>query len=100
MSKHTPEPWTVEVSPHQNEFSHFIESPNSPAKTIACLEKRTTRNSPPTEEESANARLIAAAPELLATLEAVWDFWAGGDAPKELEDRIKAAIAKAEGGAA
>lgn len=33
----------------------------------------------------------------LAALEAVDDFWAGGDAPPELTAQIRAAIAKAKG---
>lgn len=43
-------------------------------------------------ESLCNARLMAAAPELAVTLAAVADYWAGGDAPPELEQRIYAAL--------
>ena len=35
--------------------------------------------------------------DLLAVLEQVRDFWAGGDAPEALENAIHAAIARAKG---
>ena len=41
------------------------------------------------------ARLIAAAPALLAALEAVAEYWAGGDVPADLDAQILAAIARA-----
>lgn len=47
------------------------------------------------ERMADNARLIAAAPQLAAVLREVADFWAGGDAPQELTDRIHAALAQA-----
>jgi hypothetical protein len=50
------------------------------------------------ECQEANARLIAAAPELLAALQAVADYWAGGDVPEVLDTQMRAAIAKATGG--
>ena len=43
------------------------------------------------------ARLIAAAPDLLAVLRDVADYWAGGDVPAELDARMRAAIAAATG---
>jgi hypothetical protein len=46
----------------------------------------------------ANARLIAAAPELLAALRAVADYWAGGDVPPDIDAAMRAAILKATGG--
>jgi hypothetical protein len=49
------------------------------------------------ECQEANARLIAAAPELLAALQAVADYWAGGDVPEVLDTQMRAAIAKATG---
>ncbi len=39
--------------------------------------------------------LLGLIAELVPTLQAVADFWAGGDAPPELTDRINAALAKA-----
>jgi hypothetical protein len=43
----------------------------------------------------ANARLIAAAPDLLAALKTVADYWAGGDVPPEIDALMRAAIARA-----
>lgn len=57
------------------------------------------------DNAQANARLIAAAPELLEQLVAFCDLaeqWFGGNVPEEWRGRIecaKAAIRKAEGGA-
>ena len=47
------------------------------------------------ENNLANARLISAAPDLLAALQAVADYWAGGDVPEEIDAAMRAAIAKA-----
>jgi hypothetical protein len=44
-----------------------------------------------------DARLIAAAPALLAALQAVADYWAGGDVPAEIDAQMRAAIASATG---
>ena len=44
---------------------------------------------------AANARLIAAAPDLLSALQAVADYWAGGDVPPEIDAQMRAAIARA-----
>ncbi len=38
-------------------------------------------------------RAVNAHDQLVAALEAVWDFWAGGDVPPELEAKIKSALA-------
>ena len=43
----------------------------------------------------ADAKLIHAAPDMAEALREVADFWAGGDAPQELTDRINAALSKA-----
>jgi len=57
------------------------------------------------EEAAANARLIAASPELLEALDTLVRSveWIGGEYSNELSEEIRtarAAIAKAEGGAA
>jgi hypothetical protein len=57
----------------------------------------------PTCTMLADARLIAAAPELLTALEGVLEWWmesdGGDDMPVDLFDRAQAAISKAKGGA-
>lgn len=54
----------------------------------------------PTVPDDANARLIAAAPELLAVLQELEEsssYWSDYDVPVGIVDRIKAAIARATG---
>jgi hypothetical protein len=58
---HTPGPWQVRIRPYHEVDSLIIEGPHS--ELIA--DAGPTR----TNENDANARLIAAAPELLAALE-------------------------------
>jgi hypothetical protein len=48
-----------------------------------------------TVQQCANSRLIAAAPDMLAALLAVADYWAGGDVPPEIDAQMRAAIARA-----
>ena len=50
-------------------------------------------------ETRANARLISAAPDLLAALEAVADYWQGGDVPADIDTAMRAALKKAKGAA-
>lgn len=85
MSAHTPGPWQYVFEGGTTAF--ITETDGS---TIICI--RTTENTTAHKNLAANACLIAAAPELAATLAAVADFWAGGDAPPELESRIHAAL--------
>ena len=59
--KHTPGPWHVVESTHQQEYSHFVEAAD---RTIACIEKYSQRGQPPHEREEANAALIARAPDM------------------------------------
>lgn len=58
----------------------------------------------PTPTMEADAGLIAAAPELLAALDGILQWWmesdGGDDMPAALFDRARAAITKANGGAA
>lgn len=89
-TQHTPGPWTAHGTVVNQEGERF-EYPVA-----------TTGISPvPTEEAFANARLIAAAPELLAacqralTVLCEYDF----DPYTDAGDILRAAIAKAAGGA-
>lgn len=61
MSEHTPGPWTVEPWKH---YLFSICGPDGVVLGETCM---------PNSE--ANARLIAAAPELLAELEAAVKWW-------------------------
>lgn len=95
--KHTPGPWIIEK--RVNTFSFVINSDN-PRK---CIADSWDINTGPIETE-ANARLIAAAPELLEALKDLYAQACG--MPKSCGhdftcicpgDKAKAAIAKAEG---
>ena len=105
MSKHTPGPWKV----YANEIAVGVRPVASePSDVALCSDMDTSR---PDEETMANARLIAAAPDLLVLLEeckqaCLFDDDDGGigvseDAviPADLFNRICAAIAKATGAA-
>jgi hypothetical protein len=95
MSKHTPGPWTVE--PPSDQAPHmWITAPTSSgiAKVETC-DYDDGRGERLTDEDFANARLIAASPELLAALK---------EAVEIIEEyspydgsRAYSAIAKAEG---
>ena len=84
MSKHTPGPWTAEPnSAHGISFS--VEGGGRLITRFAS---------------AADARLIAAAPDLLAALRAMTDYMAYAEAlgeDKAVFKNARAAIAKAEG---
>jgi hypothetical protein len=89
MSAHTPAPWDV--------------APNWPdGMTCVCRHDgkgwhsvaHTNRTTLPQAEQVANARLIAAAPDLLDALRVLVEC--GGIGPEEMFHDARAAIAKAE----
>ena len=90
MSKHTPGPWAIYV----NALSDIVIRKMSKDGYELCSIARVSSG-------YANARLIAAAPELLEALEAC-DALLSLNIPfeGEITRRIRAAIAKAKGGAA
>ena len=85
----TPGPWRYEMTTRYGQPSWDIYPP-------ADLPSGS-RFPVATHARGADARLIAAAPELLAALQAVADYWAGGDAPADIDAQIRAAIARAGG---
>ena len=100
-AKHTPAPWRVEGHrsgvPHGHIISHGINSHGDGPEGYVC----DTWNS-----SDADARLIAAAPDLLEALIDTLDFlerhsnrWDGvnGKHPQVVVTAARAAIAKAEG---
>lgn len=94
MSKHTPGPWFIEDGrtkkiDHLNVFHVNDKTPGAASSVIAKVTCRLTWY----EEQTANARLIAAAPDLLAALEALRER-GHTDATWMLAER---AIAKAKG---
>jgi hypothetical protein len=99
-AKHTPRPWTA-----RGENVHGIQigadKPNHPAGYVGITSVNTFRNR---DEGEANARLIAAAPELLAALKFLVDrgltYFEGRTSPgftREQIEKAREAIAKAEG---
>lgn len=82
-TQHTPGPWEHDGPPHN------IIVWSSPENRICFL-----TSDGPTE---ANARLIAAAPDLLAALKEAADFVQPFNRAEDLLDKIEAVIAKAEG---
>jgi len=90
MTKHTPGPWAT--NPRDNALgapkTDIVDARGDPL-FATCLEFSPTL---------ADARLIAAAPELLASLKEMLEVygWDDGLGPLEILERAKAAIAKAE----
>lgn len=94
-AQHTPGPWFYRKG---DEWSHSVVThhgllPDGSMNcwSIACINKRRE------PEHEANARLIAAAPELLVALR---DVAAGYNDPELFLPQVRAAIAKATGSAA
>ena len=87
-AKHTPGPWyatTMGKAGWVDVFAHGVDIP------IA-----STRH----QDQEANARLIAAAPELLEALQSVLDNCLDSEGLCTAHAKARAAIAKATGGAA
>ena len=99
MSKHTPGPWEAN--------GYHIRQRVTGTRSIAEVAYTGPHHTPPHEYpkscrlvDEANARLIAAAPDLLEALEAIMGsdiFEWNGSAAFWLQDKVKAAIAKAKG---
>lgn len=107
MTKHTPGPWHVDGV--HSEALHDICMTNPPPAegspvVLASVEYDEDRGTCPTlAEANANARLIAAAPDLLAAAMQLiegaesenWDRYRGTDEPRTGIAELRAAIAKA-----
>ena len=86
---HTPGPWTIESSVNSN-YGCEVHSVAAKvkAKRVVCRLGGPDRN--------ANARLIAAAPDLLSALQEVMFEWRNGYGLR-CENQVRAAIGKATG---
>lgn len=96
MSKHTPGPWFVNCHEHYTKYVEARIGGGLLQEVAACgpTEKQ--------EQQEANARLIAAAPELLEALQHIEEYWnrdsneqAMTDALWHIIETAQAAIAKA-----
>ena len=97
--QHTPGPWTVDGQ-HYDYYASF--SVKAGGRGVCAISSNIKR---PGAESAANARLIAAAPDLLAALQAMVDayqqhFDVMPVAWQTYDYIARAAIAKATGGAA
>ena len=72
QTTHTPGPWSLRMTGWRTNPA-AIYSPRRPG-AVACVPART---SVPLDEQSANARLIAAAPELLEALKNLIEYESG-----------------------
>lgn len=96
---HTPGPWII-TEQFLGDESGMVDKP----ATVGSLDNLTTVaevcGGIGWAEQNANARLIAAAPDLLTALKGLLDeFWANGDRfSATVIDAAREAIAKAEGG--
>ena len=101
-TQHTPGPWKFAVwdydhaSPPRKELN--IESSSLLLATLQCDHAGSNPYTVPKEEAEANARLIAAAPELLEALEGVLISSEDGGDMNDIDwSGIRTAIAKATG---
>jgi hypothetical protein len=107
-AKHTPGPWK-KAERLNGPWWHISADtsglgPGQGRQAVACVHGESKRGAKAYAEMfEANARLIAAAPELLAALKAVraWDVSnLALDVPLEIRQQMQAAIKNAEGGTA
>ncbi len=93
---HTPGPWHY-VGDGLTHRQFDIHSPGVHHQHICTVNNLSVDSlwKRDAQQAEANARLIAAAPDLLAALKTVADYWAGGDVPPEIDALMRAAIARA-----
>ena len=98
-TKHTPGPWYVFHSAHRGRFDDdgpgafsIGDAQTAYSANILCSRVQWPERA---EEMKANARLIAAAPDLLEACRAAW--WNSLDLPEPVREMLSAAIALATG---
>lgn len=101
MGGHTPGPWRVVIDDDGNPLSGRPSVVASDELDCGIVHwdgfvQPYWRSARGDKEIHANARLIAAAPDLLALLKEAADFIQPFNRAEDLSDRIEAAIAKAE----
>ena len=93
MAKHTPGPWILRSAGELlNEIPHPFDFVEVSKQRYITTEGKSER------EANANARLIAASPDMLNALLDVLNFWDDPDmSMSELKGRVRDAVAKAQG---
>lgn len=86
-AKHTPAPWRLPhfVSEESGCDCGYIFANDDRMGAVASVHfhKRECDDNPPKDEAKANARLIAAAPDLLAALKTIFDEWQAYTNPRD-----------------
>jgi hypothetical protein len=86
-TKHTPGPW--EAEPHRLDKGRWVicsSASESPAGLVRIAESEAYDHPQYCEEGAANARLIAAAPDLLAACELVYHAHCTSGIPQRTKD--------------
>lgn len=105
-TKHTPGPWLLRTTPTSAGLCHIVSAADWRGAFIYGdgIRKGVDDSLPKAQELAANSRLIAAAPDLLAALQSIEEYWnqdhnemAMADACWHAINTARAAIAKATG---
>lgn len=94
MSKHTPGNWIAKPRDSADWIDLVTDDPETCGGSAHSLPFASCRHF----NQEANARLIAAAPELLETLRFVARLSYGSPRNHAIQERVRAVIAKVEGG--
>lgn len=96
----TPGPWVADSAPqHAAAYWYILAGSDVDGTPIVATVRLDTTDGPPRSEAEANARLIAAAPDLLQACEdALRVFVSEGHGHYREAETLRAAIAKATGG--
>ncbi len=87
--KHTQGPWVYQED--SDEYTHIVR-PKSNAGQIICHLRQDASGT-----AEANARLIAAAPEMLAMLKEIESYGEGGHIDEQVYDKIGTLVKKFKG---
>ena len=94
MNRHTPGPWSYEEDGGGSCFAFEVRQPRTEGgpRGIALVYGNASDDGAPTLEDTENARLMAAAPDLLAACEAVLNYLEDGTPTDERSDAENSAI--------
>ena len=90
---HTPPPWDVTKGKPRKITANGVLICNAVLRNMATTAQN--KNGKGEDEAKANARLIAAAPDLLQVANKAFDFLGGVDGAAEIRAELLSAIAKA-----